>query len=214
VSGPGQRAEAATVERLWLDRLHEIGRPIAHELRNALNGVAVNLEVVRGRAARPDAPASGVAPFAEAAAGQLEALAGLTDALLALVRPVPEPPDVGTLADRLATLLGATARGEGGALSVRVTPDGSPVRAGVDGEALRLLLATLLDAAFERRAELLCEVDGSADPTVRLSRADGAPMPAVPAEVRSLAERLHVRLDGAPAAWKAVLPAAPPAAGL
>ena len=208
MSGAGRDADAATLERLWLDRLHALGSPVAHELRNALNGVAVNLEVVRGRAARPDASAAAVVPFAEAAAGQLEALAALVEALLALVRPVPEPPDVGALAGRLGTLLDAVARSEGGSVTVRVLPDGDAVRAGVPGEALRALLAAALLAAADRRAALLCEVDGTAGPALRLRRDDGAPLPAVPTDVRALAERLHARLEGAPAAWTLVLPPA------
>ena len=210
VDGPEREAEAATVERLWLDRLQQLGRPMMHELRNALNGVAVNLEVVRARAARPDAPASSVASFADAAAAQLEGLTELTEALLALVRPVPEPPDVAALVGRLATLRDAAARGEGGGLTVRVAPDGSPVRTAVPGEPLRLLLATLLDAAFERRAGLLCEVDGAAAPTLRLSRPDGEPMPDAPPALRSLAERLGARLDATADAWRTVLPAVAP----
>lgn len=47
-------------------------RQLAHDVRNALNGVAVNLEVARSRVAR-GADAAQVAPFLETAAQQLEA---------------------------------------------------------------------------------------------------------------------------------------------
>lgn len=195
------------IERLWLGTLYELGRPVAHEVRNALNGVAVNLEVVRGRAARPDAPAASVASFAEAAADQLDMLSSLTDALLALVRPVPEPPDVAQLLHRLGTLLGAVSRPDGGAVTVCVTPDGQPVRTAVPGESLRALLAGLLLGALERGTELDCDLVDEAAPKLRLRRANGT-LPDVPPDVAALAERVRVRVDGRPDGWTIVFPAA------
>ena len=205
MSGPGPAAAAAAVERLWLDRLYAIGRPVAHEFRNALNGVAVNLEVVRSRA-HGDAPAASVARFADTAADQLESLTGLTDALLALVRPVAEPADVADVTARLATLLGAVARPDGGAVILTVVPDGARVRTTVSGEALRGLVAGLLLDAFDRTARLTCELDGRAAPTLRLCREGGPPLPEISADVRALAEQWGVRLDGGQAAWSATFP--------
>jgi len=205
VSGPAPDAAAAAVERLWLDRLYAIGRPVAHEFRNALNGVAVNLEVVRSRA-HGDAPAASVARFADTAADQLESLTGLTDALLALVRPVAEPADVADVTARLATLLGAVARPDGGAVILTVVPDGARVRTTVSGEALRGLVAGLLLDAFDRTARLTCELDGRAAPTLRLCREGGPPLPEISADVRALAEQWGVRLDGGQAAWSATFP--------
>jgi signal transduction histidine kinase len=205
VSGPAPDAAAAAVERLWLDRLYAIGRPVAHEFRNALNGVAVNLEVVRSRA-HGDAPAASMARFADTAADQLESLTGLTDALLALVRPVAEPADVADVTARLATLLGAVARPDGGAVILTVVPDGARVRTTVSGEALRGLVAGLLLDAFDRTARLTCELDGRAAPTLRLCREGGPPLPEISADVRALAEQWGVRLDGGQAAWSATFP--------
>lgn|GEM_PF-1204100 len=51
-------------------------KQLAHDVRNALNGVAVNLEVARVRVAR-GADAAQVAPFLETAAQQLDAAARL-----------------------------------------------------------------------------------------------------------------------------------------
>ena len=205
MSGPAPDAAAAAVERLWLDRLYAIGRPVAHEFRNVLNGVAVNLEVVRSRA-HGDAPAASVARFADTAADQLESLTGLTDALLALVRPVAEPADVADVTARLATLLGAVARPDGGAVILTVVPDGARVRTTVSGEALRGLVAGLLLDAFDRTARLTCELDGRAAPTLRLCREGGPPLPEISADVRALAEQWGVRLDGGQAAWSATFP--------
>jgi len=57
------------------DRLAEL-KQLAHDVRNALNGVSVNLEVARSRAQRGIDIAQ-VAPFIETAAQQLEAAARL-----------------------------------------------------------------------------------------------------------------------------------------
>jgi hypothetical protein len=45
---------------------------LSHDVKNALNGVAVNLEVARTRAARGVTDLSQVSPFLDSAAQQLE----------------------------------------------------------------------------------------------------------------------------------------------
>ena len=57
------------------DRSAEL-KQLAHDVRNALNGVAVNLEVARSRAQRGVEVAQ-VAPFIETAVQQLEAASRL-----------------------------------------------------------------------------------------------------------------------------------------
>ena len=82
----------SATDALWLDTLQRICGRVAHELRGALNGVAVNLEVVRSRSTKSDARASSVSTFAEAAANQLEPVMSMTEALLALGNiSTPEP---------------------------------------------------------------------------------------------------------------------------
>ena len=70
---------AATADAgvLWLAALQRALDRAAHDVKDALNGVSVNLEVVRSRASRADAAASAVAPFADAAAHQLDRLTAL-----------------------------------------------------------------------------------------------------------------------------------------
>ena len=79
-----------------LDIVREITRRAGHEIRNALNGVAVNVEVVRSRVAR-EGPATEVASFAERAASQIGEASALTDGLLALVGTVLDAEARGTL---------------------------------------------------------------------------------------------------------------------
>src|SRR5213075_1063560 len=109
-SGARVTAELPSVDALWLDTLQRICTRAAHELKGALNGVSVNLEVVRSRSERPDVQASAVAKFASSAAEQLGAVIAMTDALLWLARPSREPVDIGAVIRRLDALLALVAR--------------------------------------------------------------------------------------------------------
>jgi hypothetical protein len=71
-------------------------RRAGHELRNALSGVAVNVEVVRSRLER-DGPSEDLARFAERARVQVGVATSLTDGLLALVSAVLAAEVDGTL---------------------------------------------------------------------------------------------------------------------
>jgi hypothetical protein len=64
--------------------LREIFRRAGHEIRNALSGVAVNLEVVHSRCSRTPVAAE-VIPFADRARLQIAEATVLTNGLLALV---------------------------------------------------------------------------------------------------------------------------------
>lgn len=70
-----------------LEIVREITRRAGHEIRNALSGVAVNVEVVKSRAARGDG-ADALAPFADRAVLQIGVASALTDGLLGLVGAV------------------------------------------------------------------------------------------------------------------------------
>ena len=87
-----------------LEIVREIIRRAGHEIRNALNGVAVNVEVVRSRVSREGA-ATEVASFAERAGSQIGEATALTNGLLALVGSVLAAEAQGTL---------SSARGSGG----------------------------------------------------------------------------------------------------
>ena len=63
-----------------------VSRRASHEVRNALNGVAVNLEVVRSRVSRPDPKLSEIQTFAERASNESDGAAALTNGLADLTR--------------------------------------------------------------------------------------------------------------------------------
>jgi signal transduction histidine kinase len=167
---------------LWLAALQRVLGRAAHDVKDALNGVSVNLEVVRSRAGRADAPASAVAPFAEAAAQQLERLSSLLDAVLALGRTEREPADVDMILRRMAALCSASSAAADAKVIVR---DGlvNDAHTSVHGDAVRLALAApLLDAIAggkgEARAAVLCELTAEPDSlVVRLHADRPVPMP-------------------------------------
>jgi hypothetical protein len=66
-------------------------RQLAHDVRNALNGVAVNLEVARSRAER-GADVTQVAPFIQTAVQQLDAATRLHKRYADLVAGIAESP--------------------------------------------------------------------------------------------------------------------------
>ena len=77
----------------------EILRRAGHEIRNALSGAAVNIEVVRTRLAR-EAPPKDVSAFAERAAAQIGEASSLSDGLLALVASILSSPVKQSVAGR------------------------------------------------------------------------------------------------------------------
>lgn len=197
----GAGAGAEDHNRRWLLALQRIGQRSGHELRNALNGASVNLEVVRGRAARSDG--RDLATFAETAASQLEEVAKLAEALLTLVRPLPEASDLGALASPLVVLLDAISRADEGRVQL-VRDDAEAVRTTLSPLSARLVLAELLLEAQEGGATLSCEVASRPASCVRLRRAGGLPEPSESA--RRLATSAGVVLTHEPAVWTAVFP--------
>ena len=88
--------EARVTDKEALEAVGEIIRCAGHELRNALSGVAVNVEVVRSRAER-QSPVTELTPFAERARQQVGVATALSDGLLALVSSVLRAAAEGTL---------------------------------------------------------------------------------------------------------------------
>ena len=80
----------SSVEALWLDMLRVLCDRAAHEVKGALNGVMVNVEVVRSRSTKPDVTGASLHQYAQSASGQLDAVIAMTEAMLALgAAPAP-----------------------------------------------------------------------------------------------------------------------------
>jgi len=170
---PAEISSRATVDALWLETLQRIVARAAHEVKGALNGVSVNLEVVRSRAEKPDTPASGVVRYASVASEQLGTVIGMTEALLALARPMHEPVDAALLVRRLGALLVPAARAGGGELQIVEPMAEAPVAA--DATVVRIVVGSALLAVVEAPGEgrARCRVIGGDPPGVRVESASG-----------------------------------------
>ena len=181
-----------SIDELWLDTLQRVAMRAAHEVKGALNGVAVNLEVVRSRCESGTHPASAVSTFATNASGQLDELTQMNEALLALARPPREPVEVSATLDQLAALLRPAARSEGFQIEVERASGPGAVRA--RGNIVRLVLATALLGAFERESDVQCSASLDDEATVRLTTADGRPI-AMPSDVVDVAAAAGIRCN-------------------
>ena len=177
-------AGAAVTDALWLDVLQQVCGRAAHEVKGALNGVAVNLEVVRSRAERPDAPAAAVATFANAAVDQLGIVISLSDALLSLLRPPREPATPGPVFVRLAALLAPAVRVQGGRLNLHGEFDGlavTPARPSAVGMSVGACLLAAIDASRDVRCRP--EAAGQGSETVVRIECGAGMAPAVDPEI-------------------------------
>lgn len=147
----------ATVDELWLGTFQRLCDATAHQFKGAMNGVAINLEVVRSRSARSDGAgdATALRPFAEAAALELESVIQSAEAMLALARSPRGPADVSRIVRDLALLAGRGAREN----RTPVTVEKSVERLGTTSapaSAVRLAIAAVLLAAVEQFPDVVC----------------------------------------------------------
>jgi len=168
-------ARAAEVEVLWLETLQQVAGRAAHEIKGALNGVCVNLEVVRSRATyQATGPASGLTRFAEAAASQLDELVAMNEALLALTRRPRDSADVLATAAQLIALLAPVARADGYSLELVASPASGGGATSASGVAVRLVLAAAMLRALDRRTAATCRVDAGDGMVIRVECSDGS----------------------------------------
>ena len=182
--GTGGAAVVAPGSGLWLETLQRIAARAAHEVKNSLNGVAVNLEVVRSRTARAGQTTDAVARFADHAAEQFERLSAQTDALLVLARPPREPCDVAIVVHGLHALLGGILLP--GAEREAVSLDGVPPGATVDapGATVRTVIGEAVLAAMEHGVPVqvgVREEEGGVVVVVRCAGDEGELPPLAPA---------------------------------
>jgi hypothetical protein len=133
-------------------------RRAGHELRNALSGVAVNVEVVRSRIGRP---AGGLAEeltsFASRASAGVEEASALTDGLLALVSSVLAAQAAGTLKE-------PAGHGAGTRIELMIYGDSAPaivsdierlasrIAVGVEQQGPRVILTILNEGKSHSKA--------------------------------------------------------------
>lgn len=183
-----------TLDEMWLDTLNQLCARASHDVKGALNGVSVNLEVVRSRAEKPGAPASAVSRYALAATQQLSQVIEMTEAVLAFARRAPDPFPLAPVLRRMTVLLRPGLETTGRTLElVEPLPDlGST---SVSGAAVRLAVGAALLATTEASGRVVCsgeKVDSVA--TICIDHG-GAPVPSLRADMLERLREAGVRVQ-------------------
>lgn len=145
----------ASVGELWLDALERLCGRAAHELKGALNGVAVNLEVVRSRCERSDTTVSAVASYANSASDQLGIVIETTEALLALSRSARTPADLARITRHVHALVAPAARSQGRRFDIIGPLEGLGATT-ADGDSTRLAVAASALSATDAWSHVVC----------------------------------------------------------
>jgi hypothetical protein len=169
-------ADRGALERRWLLLLQEVVAASAHELKGALNGVALNLEVVRSRSAQEEQAAASVHRFATSSAEQLELVISMVEALLGLSRRARHGGGLMTTLQQMVALLAPAARPLGGSMRVEIDGSGeAPTSA--DPLAVRVVLAEVLLAELRARTTATCRVTEAEGMVLFIDRSGAAPGP-------------------------------------
>jgi signal transduction histidine kinase len=178
-------------DALWLETFQRVCGKVAHELKGALNGVSLNLEVVRSRSLKADGAASAVASFAGSAATQFEAVMDMTEALLALSRATQGRVDTGATTRWLVALLAPAAKADGRELRI----EGSLETVGTtsaDGSASRLAIGATLLAAVESSQSVVCR---ATDDRLQITSADGTAVATVSDDVLTALKDVGIEIQ-------------------
>ena len=187
-----------SVEALWLDTLGLLCSRAAHEVKGALNGVVVNVEVVRSRTEKPDVTGASLHQYAKSASGQLDAVIAMTEAMLDLTRPPRRPLAIAQAVRNVETLIGAAARAD----DKRVEMQGAVDAVGAtsaDADIARLVIGAAFIAAVDASSDVLCSAAPSTDAAVLCWECrDGELAPSIDSAVVALAasEGIDIQRDG------------------
>jgi nitrogen fixation/metabolism regulation signal transduction histidine kinase len=176
---------------LWLGALARLAGRAAHELKNPLNGLALNIEVLRSRSARAGTEGAALAPYAAAAAAELERTIPLVEALLALARPLSNPVDLRIAIQPFLALYGAIAAAGDGSLDV--VYEGEQMFVNADGDTVRALLAEALDVTIGSNLEVAGRV-ANAEGSISIRLVGGAGRP-IASKMERLAAEHDIRLN-------------------
>lgn len=181
----------ALVDQLWLRSLQKLTAGISHDLKGALNGASVNLEVVRTRSARETSTGADVHKFAATSAEQLGVVIRVTGALLSLGRAPRGPVEVSGVTRQLSALLDDMKTAAGGKFDVQVE-GGMAAETAAPLNAVRLAIAESLLATSGETGQVSVRVRGLPTPLVRISPAAD---PGLSSEVHSALLSAGIRID-------------------
>jgi signal transduction histidine kinase len=190
-----------------LDLLERLADDLAHEIKNPLHSMVINLEVLKRRVARADS-SDDVQRYIGVLAGELERVNRRIELLLRLSRPGrgAESTTLGELAEEVMELIQLEARH--GDIQVEYRPEGGMVRVHVPREPSRQVILNLVLEVIDRmeRGGVLRISCGERDGETRLSVSDsgtavsgldGGALPARLEVARTLARGVGGRVDAA-----------------
>lgn len=196
-----------------LDLLEHLADDLAHEIKNPLHSMVINLEVLRRRVARLDGDASDTLRYVDVLGTELDRVSRRVELLLRLVRPGHRAEQVSLeeLLDELRELFELEAARRRVALQVEL--QSSPRSLALPREPTRQLLLNLVIEVLQGLAprSVLHLVTRYTDAALELrvegrpaSGADGAPAPVPPAEpgrlavARALGSRIGATVEEPP----------------
>ena len=168
-SSRGSEATEGSVTALWDATFREFAASTRHDFRGALNGVEVNLEVIRSRTAAGKTDHQALAPFLEAASDQLQQVTARGEAMHFLVRVQlgDAPQDVALTLKHLTTLMLPTAKSDGVDLTVAGYEGSVPTSA--PAKAVALALASAFLAYIKEGGEVRVSLEKEPETVVRFS---------------------------------------------
>lgn len=183
---PGEEPLALRANKLEL--LERLADDLAHEIKNPLHSMVINLEVLKRRVARADSPDE-VQRYIGVLAGELERVNRRIELLLRLSRPGrgPESTTLNELTEELMELIQLEARHADA--QVEYLPEGAPARVFVPREPTRQAILNLVLEVIDHmeRGGILRLAIAERDGRARLAVGDSAT--AVPAIQADLAAR-------------------------
>lgn len=159
-----------SVDELWLLSLQKLTAHVAHDLKGALNGASVNLEVVRSRSARETLTGADIHRFAVNASDQLAIVIRVTAALLSLSRGTRGPVEVSFVAKQVVGLLDDMGSATGTRFQLSIE-GGLAAETSAPLSAVRLAVAECLVGAAGGNGQVAVRVRGLPVPQVLIGPA-------------------------------------------
>jgi signal transduction histidine kinase len=184
----------SSVDALWLATLQKLSAHVAHDLKGALNGVSVNLEVVRSRSQKESSTGADVHRYAANAADQMAVVIRATTALLSLARGTRGPVEVSMVTKQVANLLDDMASAVGGRIQVLIE-GGMSAETAAPISLVRLAVTECLLTAVAGREPITVRVAGLPTPKVQISPA-AAPALSPNVEAALWAAGIEISTDG------------------
>jgi len=198
----GDGPDRSTLEALWLETLGTICERVAHEIKGALNGVVVNVEVVRSRSAKADVSGASLHQYAQSASSQLDVVIAMTEAMLALTRPPRRPLSIAQTVRHVDALVGAAARADDKRIELQGMVDAVGTTS-ASPDVARLVIGAAFIAAVDASTDLVCSATPGTDGAalcweVRGGGRESESIPAIDPAVLALAasEGIEVQKNG------------------